>query len=68
MSESATTEKKGFKNWFKGLKREFGKIFWPDKKTVVKETTVVVIISVILGIIIAIIDFLIQYGMGFFIK
>ena len=37
MSET-TVEKTKKKSWFKGLKAEFKKIIWPDKKTLVKET------------------------------
>ena len=35
MSE-ITAEKKQKKNWFKGLKAEFKKVIWPDKKTLAK--------------------------------
>ena len=34
MSET-TVEKPKKKSWFKGLKAEFKKIIWPDKKTLV---------------------------------
>ena len=41
------TENPQKKSFFKGLKSEFKKIVWPDKKTLTKETTAVVVISVI---------------------
>ena len=50
------------KSWFKGLSREFKKIIWPDKMTVAKQTAAVVSVTVVLGAIIAIIDFIAQYG------
>lgn len=50
------------KSWFKGLKAEFRKIIWPDKETLAKQTAAVVSVSVALGIIIAIVDFLRQNG------
>ena len=50
------------KSWFKGLKAEFRKIIWPDKETLAKQTAAVVSVSVALGIIIAIVDFLVQNG------
>ncbi|NLL93645.1 MAG: preprotein translocase subunit SecE [Clostridiales bacterium] len=65
MSEAASIEKKEKKSWFKGLKAEFKKIIWPDKKSVARQTTTVVIISVILGILIKFIDMLVQYGFSF---
>ncbi len=64
MAETKTTEttpkKKGF---FKGLKAEFGRIIWPDKDTVWKESAVVLAVSVILALVIAGMDFLIQIGL-----
>ena len=63
-----TTEKKAKKSWFKGLKGEFKKIIWPDKKTLIKETVAVTGFSIIVGIIIAIVDALIQYGVDFLVQ
>ncbi len=68
MSENVKTEKKGIKSWFKGLKQEFNKIFWPNRQTLAKETGVVIIVMILLGVLISAIDFVLQYGMGFFIK
>ena len=45
------------------LKAEFGRIIWPDKNTVIKETTAVVVVTVILGAIIALLDFIIKTGL-----
>ena len=45
-------ETKQKKNWFKGLKAEFKKIIWPDRKSLTKETVAVVAASVLLGVII----------------
>ena len=56
------------KSWFKGLDREFKKIVWPDKMTVAKETAAVVSVSVVLGAIIALVDFFAQYGVDLLIK
>ena len=66
MSET-TVEKQKKKSWFKGLKAEFKKIIWPDKKTLVKETVAVIVCSVLLGGIIAVVDALIQYGIDFIV-
>ena len=67
MSET-TVEKTKKKSWFKGLKAEFKKIIWPDKKTLVKQTVAVITCSVILGAIIAVVDALIQYGIDFLVR
>ena len=55
-------------SWFNGLDREFKKIVWPDKMTVAKETAAVVSVSVVLGAIIALVDFFAQYGVDLLIK
>ena len=59
--------KKG-KDWFKGLKAEFHKISWTSKDDVTKQTIAVVVVSVILGLLIAVIDFLLQTGIKFLIS
>jgi preprotein translocase subunit SecE len=50
------------KSWFKGLKSEFKKIIWPEKKSVARQTTAVVLITAVLGVIITVIDYLVQIG------
>ena len=54
------TPKKGF---IKGLKAEFKKIIWPDKQSTARETTAVIIVSVILGIVIKVFYLIIQFGL-----
>ena len=56
------------KGWFKGLKAEFTKINWTSKEDVTKQTIAVVVVSVILGIVIAVIDFLLQSGINFLVS
>lgn len=56
------TEKAPKTSWFAGLKAEFGKIIWPDKKSLTRQTIAVVAVSVILGLIISILDIIIKYG------
>ena len=58
--EASAKKKSGF---FRSLKAEFKKIVWPDKETTVKETTAVVVVTVILGAIIALLDFVIKTGL-----
>ncbi|MEZ3433236.1 MAG: preprotein translocase subunit SecE [Lachnospiraceae bacterium] len=62
------SEKAQKKSWFKGLKREFKKIIWPDRMTLAKQTTAVVAVSVALGAVIALIDFLVQNGVDILIN
>ena len=54
--------------WFKGIKPEFKKIIWPDKMTLAKQTVAVVSVTVVLGIMIAVIDFVIQNGVDLLVR
>ena len=65
--ESKEKGKSPKKNWFKGLKAEFSKIIWPDKDTLVKESVAVVVISVVLGLLIALIDMVFRAGINIII-
>ena len=65
MSEKTKTQKK---SWFKGLQAEFKKVIWPDKKTLAKQTTAVVAVSVVLGAVIAVIDAILRYGIDLLVK
>ena len=67
MSEAVKTKKQK-KSWFKGLKAEFKKIIWPDRKTVAKQTVAVVLTSIVLGIIIKILDIILSYGIDVLIS
>lgn len=62
MGDAANEKALTIKSWFKGLKAEFKKIIWPDKKSLGKQTVVVVIITTILSVIIALLDLVIKFG------
>ncbi len=59
-NNNAVTEKG--KGWFKGLKSEFKKIVWESRESVTRQTIAVVLISLVLGIIITVIDTILQFG------
>ena len=63
--KTAKTQKK---SWFKGLQAEFKKVIWPDRKTLIRQTTAVVSVSVVLGAVIAVIDAILRYGIDFLVK
>lgn len=46
----------------KGLRAEFKKIIWPNLKTLTKSTTTVIVVSLGIGLVITIIDFLLNQG------
>lgn len=64
MADSAKVEKKAVK-FFDGVKAEFKKISWPDKDSLMKQSVAVVVISLVVGAIIAVLDFGLQYGVDF---
>ena len=63
MGDSAVKQKRP--SFFKGVKSEFKKIIWPDKKATLKQSVAVVAISVVVGVIIAIIDYIAKCGVNF---
>ncbi len=66
MGDSAKTEKKPkLATFWKGVKSEFKKISWPDQNDLLKQSVAVVAISVVVGAIITILDFALQYGVDF---
>ena len=64
MADSAKTDKKAVK-FFDGVKAGFKKISWPDKDSLLKQSVAVVVISLVVGAIITILDFGLQYGVDF---
>ena len=67
MGQTEKVEKAPKASWFSGLKAEFAKSVWPEQKSVVRQTIAVVAVSVVTGLIIALIDWVIQYGVNFLI-
>ena len=65
MGDSAKTDKTLKTNFWKGVKAEFRKITWPDKNALLKQSIAVVAISIVLGLIITLLDTLLQYGVNF---
>ena len=53
---------------FKTLKAEFKRIIWPDKQTLRKKTVATIVVSVCLGALIALIDFIFKSGINLIIQ
>ena len=62
---NTTAEKAPKKSFFKSIKAEFKKIVWPNKESLLKQSVSVIIISVVLGGVIALLDMGIQYVINF---
>ncbi len=65
MGNSENTEKAQKPSFFKGVKAEMKKISWPDKQSLLKQSVAVICISVVVGAIITVLDYVIQYGVSF---
>ncbi len=63
MADSNKKESKpGF---FKTVSIEFKKIVWPSKESVFRQSVAVTLVALVVGILVTIFDFLIQYGIKF---
>ena len=60
MSEA---EKASKPNFFKNLKSEFKKCTWPKKEELAKQSALVIVVSVVLGVLISGIDWAIRLGL-----
>lgn len=60
-----SAEKKALPGFFKGVKIEFKKVVWPDRQATLKQSIAVVAISVVVGVIIVIMDYVAKYGVNF---
>ncbi len=68
MSKKEETSSPALKrSWFQELKAEFGKITWPDKQRLTRESVVVILASTVLGLLIAGIDFLLKIGLTYIV-
>ncbi len=65
MAETTKAAKVPRQSFIKGLKAEFKKVLWPDRETVGKQTATVVAITIFLGIIIGVLDYVIKWGLSF---
>ncbi len=62
---NTTTEKAPKRSWFKGIKSEFKKIVFPDKETLAKMSVAVISVTIALGIVIYVLDFVVEEIIAF---
>ena len=55
--EESKGSKSGFFQFFQDVKTEFKKIIWPDRDTLGRQLLAVVCVTVVMGVLIAVIDF-----------
>ena len=56
------------KSWFQGLQSEFRKIVWTDRNELIKQTIVVVCVSIVLCVLISVMDSFILEGIILLMK
>ena len=56
MAEATKKKESRIKTWF-------SRIIWPDKATIIRQTVVVVVITIIVGVLISLIDSVVQLGL-----
>ncbi len=63
--KSASSKKQNkLARWFKDLRGEVKKIYWPDAKSVLKNTVIVIVVVAIAAVIIYLFDFAMSSGLG----
>ncbi len=65
MADQTTAKKPAF---FKGVANEFRKIMWPSQDRLTRETIAVIFFSIVLGLLIALLDWAFQSGLRLVIK
>ncbi|MBO6310425.1 MAG: preprotein translocase subunit SecE [Oribacterium sp.] len=58
----------GLESFFKSLRTEFNKIIFPNRQTVIKETTATIVVGLLIGVVIAVLDLIMKTGLGFILK
>ena len=62
MTDNTVKKTSKIKEFFKGVKGEFKKIVWPNFKTITNNTSVVIAVTLIIGVIVYLLDLLFTKG------
>ena len=68
MADNTSKEKKSFAERLDGLSAEFGKIFWPDRGMVFRQSTATIVVSVVIALLIVFFDMIIKLGVDFLVS
>ena len=68
MNDTFETIKKNVITYFKGVKAEWSKVSWPEKKQVIFETLSVIVIVFVFTVAIYLMDLIFKYLLGFINK
>ena len=62
MAEAKEKKKRSIAAWWSGIRSEWGKIAWPDRKKVGRQTVATIIVSAIVAVLIVFFDMIIRFG------
>ena len=62
MAEAKEKKKRSIGAWWSGIRSEWSKIVWPDRKKVGRQTVATIIVSAVIAILIVFFDMVIRYG------
>ncbi len=62
-----TSKKKTLRDRWDDLKAEFGKIVWPDGRTISRQSTATIVVSIFVALVIVFFDMIIQYGVDYLV-
>ena len=62
MAEAKEKKKHSIAAWWSGIRSEWSKIVWPDRKKVGRQTVATIIVSAVIAILIVFFDMIIRYG------
>lgn len=65
---ASSTKKENKPSFFEGVKAEWGKITWPAKEQLTKQSIAVIVTTIVVGIVITVLDFGLQYGVSLLSK
>lgn len=68
MSDQGNKAKAPKKSWFTGLRAEFQRVTWADRRSVGRQTAAVAAVSLVLGLIISVCDVIIKYGVDILVN
>lgn len=62
--ENSTTFADGLKNYFLGVKAEWGKVTWPEKHQIIVETGIVLFVVIAFTVIVYLMDIIFKWLLG----
>lgn len=62
--DNSASLKNGFINYFKGVRAEWGKVTWPERKQIIAETGIVLFVVIFFTVVVYIMDIIFKGLLG----